>query len=133
MLRHHKLNIVRYRGFECPDVSNGLTVFLQNMNIRVDITNLSCNVIYANRIYNLKNGKQKTCYSGSVGNDGTLLRLELDSGGGLVATSCSNKNICILDFFTGELLANMFGHSEVVTGVKFTHDMRHLVTVSGDG
>ena len=85
------------------------------------------------RIYNVANGKQKTCYSGSVGSDGTLLRIELDSSGQLVASSCSNKNIAILDFFTGEMLANMFGHSEVVTGVKFMHDMRHLISVSGDG
>ena len=79
----------------------------------------------------MKNGKQKTCYSGSVGSEGTLLRTELS--GGLIATSCSDKNICILDFFTGELLANMFGHSEVVTAVKFSNDLRHLISVSGDG
>ena len=81
----------------------------------------------------MSNGKQKTSYSGSVGSDGTLLRIDLDKTGTLAACSCSDKNICIVDFFSGELLASMFGHSEVVTGVKFLHDMRHLVTVSGDG
>jgi WD40 repeat protein len=84
-------------------------------------------------VYNIKNGKQKRVYSGSAHNDGTLIRVELDPSGSYVATSCSDKNLCILDFYTGEILATMTGHSEIVTGVKFTNDLRHLISVSGDG
>lgn len=89
--------------------------------------------IFSPRIYNLKNGKQKKSYKGSVGDDGTLIKLQLDQSGGFVAASCSDKNLSVMDFFTGELQASMFGHSEVVTGLKFMNDNKHLISVSGDG
>ncbi|KAK1875502.1 Mitogen-activated protein kinase-binding protein 1 [Dissostichus eleginoides] len=56
----------------------------------------------------------------------------IDPSGLYIATSCSDKNISIFDFYSGECVATMFGHSEVVTGLKFTSDCRHLITVSGD-
>ncbi|KAK1875505.1 Mitogen-activated protein kinase-binding protein 1 [Dissostichus eleginoides] len=57
---------------------------------------------------------------------------QIDPSGLYIATSCSDKNISIFDFYSGECVATMFGHSEVVTGLKFTSDCRHLITVSGD-
>lgn len=35
----------------------------------------------------------------------------MDPSGMYVATSCSDKNINIFDFYTGECVATMFGHS----------------------
>ncbi|XP_067312024.1 mitogen-activated protein kinase-binding protein 1 isoform X4 [Pseudorasbora parva] len=84
------------------------------------------------RIFNICNGKQKKVYKGSQGEDGTLIKVQTDPSGLYVATSCSDKNICIFDFYTGECVATMFGHSEVVTGMKFTNDCKHLISVSGD-
>ena len=85
------------------------------------------------RIYNTRNGKQKKCYSGSVGSEGTLIRLELDPSGYYVGTSCSDKNLSIYDFFSGECVASMSGHSEISTGIKFLNDFKHLISVSVDG
>ena len=90
------------------------------------------------RIYNINSGKQKKCYKGAVPDDssgsaGTLIRLQLDPSGSYAATSCSDKNLAIYDFFSGECVASMFGHSELVTGIKFMYDMRHMISVSGDG
>ncbi|XP_066525268.1 mitogen-activated protein kinase-binding protein 1 isoform X2 [Hoplias malabaricus] len=84
------------------------------------------------RIFNISNGKQKKIYKGSQGEDGTLIKVQTDPSGLYVATSCSDKNISIFDFYTGECVATMFGHSEVVTGMRFTNDCKHLITVSGD-
>ncbi|XP_057199501.1 mitogen-activated protein kinase-binding protein 1 isoform X2 [Triplophysa rosa] len=84
------------------------------------------------RIFNIANGKQKKVYKGSQGEDGTLIKVQTDPSGLYVATSCSDKNISIFDFYTGECVATMFGHSEIVTGMKFTNDCKHLITVSGD-
>ncbi|KAK2826845.1 hypothetical protein Q5P01_021059 [Channa striata] len=84
------------------------------------------------RIFNISNGKQKKFYKGSQGEDGTLLKVQIDPSGLYIATSCSDKNISIFDFYTGECVATMFGHSEIVTGLKFSSDCRHLITVSGD-
>ncbi|XP_061668123.1 mitogen-activated protein kinase-binding protein 1-like [Syngnathoides biaculeatus] len=84
------------------------------------------------RIFNVSNGKQKKLYKGSLSDDGSLLRVQIDPSGQYVAASCSNKNISIFDFYTGECVATMFGHSEIVTGLRFTNDCKHLISVSGD-
>ncbi|XP_069391275.1 mitogen-activated protein kinase-binding protein 1 isoform X2 [Paralichthys olivaceus] len=84
------------------------------------------------RIFNISNGKQKKLYKGSQGEDGTLIKVQIDPSGLYIATSCSDKNISIFDFYSGECVATMFGHSEIVTGLKFSRDCRHLITVSGD-
>ena len=47
------------------------------------------------------------------------------------ATSCTDKTLAIYEYESGELAATMFGHSELVTGLKFTNDCKHLVSVSG--
>ncbi|KAJ7304118.1 hypothetical protein JRQ81_011643 [Phrynocephalus forsythii] len=84
------------------------------------------------RVYNTASGKQKWCYRGSQGDEGSLLKVQLDPSGTFLAASCSDKSISIIDFHSGECVARMFGHSEVITGMKFTFDCRHLITVSGD-
>ncbi|KAJ8399503.1 hypothetical protein AAFF_G00412150 [Aldrovandia affinis] len=84
------------------------------------------------RIFNISNGKQKKLYKGSQGEDGTLVKVQTDPSGLYVATSCSDKNLSIFDFYSGECVATMFGHSEIVTGMKFTNDCKHLISVSGD-
>ena len=38
----------------------------------------------------------------------------------------------IYDYHTGECMATMAGHSELVTGLAFSNDCRHLISVSGD-
>lgn len=84
------------------------------------------------RIYNIKNGKQKKCYNASTSSDGVLIRVELDPSGTFVATSC-DKCVSVYNFFTGECVASMVGHSETITSLKFTNDFRHLISASGDG
>ncbi|XP_026138602.1 WD repeat-containing protein 62 isoform X2 [Carassius auratus] len=84
------------------------------------------------RVYNVQSGKMKKCFKGSLNDDGTLLKVQLDPSGMFLATSCSDKNICIFDYESGECVATLFGHSEIVTGMKFSQDCRHLITVSGD-
>ncbi|XP_074990530.1 WD repeat-containing protein 62 isoform X4 [Calonectris borealis] len=84
------------------------------------------------RVYGTASGKQKCCYKGSQGDDGSLLKVQLDPSGTFLATSCSDKSIALIDFHSGECVAKMFGHSEIVTGMRFTYDCKHLITVSGD-
>ncbi|XP_045655941.1 WD repeat-containing protein 62 isoform X1 [Ursus americanus] len=84
------------------------------------------------RVYNTVSGKQRKCYKGSQGDEGSLLKVHVDPSGTFLATSCSDKSISVIDFYSGECVAKMFGHSEIVTGMKFTYDCRHLITVSGD-
>ncbi|KAL8169444.1 UNVERIFIED_CONTAM: Mitogen-activated protein kinase-binding protein 1 [Gekko kuhli] len=84
------------------------------------------------RIFNISSGKQKKLYKGSQSEDGTLIKVQMDPSGLYIATSCSDKNLSIFDFYSGECVATMYGHSEIVTGMMFTNDCKHLISVSGD-
>jgi len=39
----------------------------------------------------------------------------------------------VYDYISGDCLATMVGHSELVTGLRFTNDSKHLISASGDG
>ncbi|XP_026229483.1 WD repeat-containing protein 62 isoform X3 [Anabas testudineus] len=84
------------------------------------------------RVYNLETGKLKKCLKGSSSDEGALLKVQMDPSGTFFATSCSDKNITIFDYETGECVATLFGHSEIITSMRFSQDCRHLITVSGD-
>ncbi|XP_077096387.1 mitogen-activated protein kinase-binding protein 1-like [Siphateles boraxobius] len=84
------------------------------------------------RVINISSGKQKRSYKGSRTEDGSLLKVQMDPSGQYLATSCSNKNISLLDFRTGECVAAVFGHSEIITALSFSSDCRRLVSASGD-
>uniref|UniRef100_A0A7M5WY06 MABP1/WDR62 second WD40 domain-containing protein n=1 Tax=Clytia hemisphaerica TaxID=252671 RepID=A0A7M5WY06_9CNID len=85
------------------------------------------------RVYNVQEAKQTTCFKGSLSDEGNLIKFQLDGGGVYAAISCSDKTIGIFDFVNGECEASMHGHSEIATGLKFTADGKHLISVSGDG
>ncbi|PNF17421.1 hypothetical protein B7P43_G02967 [Cryptotermes secundus] len=85
------------------------------------------------RVYNVSSGKHSKTYKGSIGEDGSLIKVVLDSSGIYSATSCTDKTLCVYDYYSGECMATMFGHSELVTGLRFTNDSRRLVSASGDG
>uniref|UniRef100_A0A3Q3PZU1 MABP1/WDR62 second WD40 domain-containing protein n=1 Tax=Monopterus albus TaxID=43700 RepID=A0A3Q3PZU1_MONAL len=85
------------------------------------------------RVYNVETGKLKKCLKGSSSDDGALLKVQMDPSGSFFATSCSDKNIAIFDYESGECVATLFGHSEIVTCMRFSQDCRHLITVAGDG
>ncbi|KAM6946396.1 WD repeat-containing protein 62 [Aplochiton taeniatus] len=84
------------------------------------------------RVYDVKSGKMQKCFKGSMSDEGTILKVQLDPSGMYLATSCSDKNICIFDYESGDCVATLFGHSEIVTCMRFSQDCRHLITVSGD-
>lgn len=46
--------------------------------------------------------------------------MSLDNSGIYVATSCTDKSLSIYDYYSGECMATMLGHSELVTGLLET-------------
>jgi len=84
------------------------------------------------RVYSVSGAKQTKTFKGSASEDGTLIKVVLDRSGIYCATSCTDKTLAIYDYHTGELMATMAGHSELVTGLAFSNDCRHLISVSGD-
>ncbi|XP_046743905.1 mitogen-activated protein kinase-binding protein 1 isoform X1 [Diprion similis] len=85
------------------------------------------------RVYNVATAKHSKTFKGSAGEDGSLIKVVLDASGIYVATSCTDKTLCVYDYYSGECMATMLGHSELVTGLRFSPDCRHLVSASGDG
>merc|ERR550534_980321 len=84
------------------------------------------------RVYSVSGAKQTKTFKGSPSEDGTLIKVVLDRSGIYCATSCTDKTLAIYDYHTGECMATMAGHSELVTGLAFSNDCRHLISVSGD-
>jgi WD40 repeat protein len=86
------------------------------------------NCIFINKDINL------LFHKGTVGDEGVLMKLQLDPSGSYFATSCTvDKSITIIDYATGEIQASMFGHAEYITSIKFTNSLKHLISVSADG
>jgi hypothetical protein len=53
--------------------------------------------------------------------------------GTFVAACAFDKTINLFDFFSGDLVAQVSGHSEAITAVRFSPDGRYLLSVGGDG
>lgn len=85
------------------------------------------------RIYSVNTGKHTKSFKGSTGDDGTLIKVVLDRSGIYLATSCTDKSLSVYDYYSGECMATMCGHSELATGLRFTNDCRRLISASGDG
>ncbi|XP_067941965.1 mitogen-activated protein kinase-binding protein 1-like [Watersipora subatra] len=85
------------------------------------------------RLYNTQTAKQKKNYKGSLSDDGFLVKLTIDNTGTFLAVSCSDKSIAIIEFQTGEIVATLVGHSELITSLKFTNDCAYLISASADG
>nr|XP_027202549.1 uncharacterized protein LOC113796468 isoform X2 [Dermatophagoides pteronyssinus] len=85
------------------------------------------------RTYDVWTGKNLNNFKGSLSEDGALIKIAFDPSNTFLATSCTDKSIYIYDYQSGECLATTSGHSEIVTGLKFSLDGRHLISVSGDG
>ncbi|KAL1083219.1 hypothetical protein V6Z11_D09G185300 [Gossypium hirsutum] len=64
---------------------------------------------------------------------GDPIKVTMDPSGSYFVCSFSNKSMCVYDFTTGEMIAQAVGHGEVVTGVIFLPDCKHIVSVGGDG
>ncbi|XP_060673982.1 uncharacterized protein LOC107430725 isoform X3 [Ziziphus jujuba] len=64
---------------------------------------------------------------------GDPIKVTMDPSCSYLVCSSSNKSICIYDFTTGELVTQAMGHGDVVTGVIFLPDCKHIISVGGDG
>eukprot|EP00761_Pharyngomonas_kirbyi_P000005 gb/GECH01000005.1/.p1 GENE.gb/GECH01000005.1/~~gb/GECH01000005.1/.p1 ORF type:complete len:1562 (+),score=403.91 gb/GECH01000005.1/:1-4686(+) len=82
-------------------------------------------------IWSIQSGK--TILSHKTEGDSEVIKVQLDPTGSFALTSCSDKYIRMYDFYSGSCIAKVRGHSEVVTGFKFTPDCKRFISVSGDG
>ncbi|GFP86254.1 mitogen-activated protein kinase-binding protein 1 [Phtheirospermum japonicum] len=67
------------------------------------------------------------------GDLGDPMKVTTDGSRSYLACSYSNRCICMFDYITGEIVAQATGHSDVITGIIFLPDCKHLVSVGTDG
>ncbi|XP_057489788.1 uncharacterized protein LOC130775686, partial [Actinidia eriantha] len=67
------------------------------------------------------------------GDFGDPVKVNVDPSCSFLVCSYSNRSICMYDFFTGEIVARAVGHGEVINGIIFLPDCKHIVSVAGDG
>ncbi|CAN0926370.1 WD repeat-containing protein 62 [Linum grandiflorum] len=64
---------------------------------------------------------------------GDPIKVIMDPSCSYLLCSYSNKSICMYDSMSGDMVMQAMGHGEVVTGVVFLPDCKHIVSVAGDG
>ena len=106
----------------------------------MDVDSNTQSIVTANqdrqlRVYGVKSRKLERTVKGTASEEGALIKLDLQETGRFVATSCSDKNLSVIDLQTGECWAAFSGHAEIVTGIKFgvSATSSRLISVSGDG
>ncbi|XP_043975794.1 WD repeat-containing protein 62 isoform X3 [Gambusia affinis] len=115
--RHHVVEKTTLYDMDLDPTGTRVSVACQDRNLRV---------------YSVETGKLERSLKGSASDEGALLKVHSDPSGSFFATSCSDKNIGIFDTETGDCVATLFGHSELVSCMRFSQDCRHLISASGD-
>ena len=118
------VRVTRTRHVVCTAVPHDLAV---DTSGQVSVACQDRNV----RVFSLTANKPRIL-KGSSSDDGNLVKIVLDRSGSYFATSCTDKSIAVFDFQSGELISSLLGHSEVVTGLTFSHDSKYLISTSGD-
>eukprot|EP00108_Taenia_solium_P006289 TsM_000193500 transcript=TsM_000193500 gene=TsM_000193500 len=84
------------------------------------------------RFYQITKARQLFHYRASTCEDGSPVCCAADPTSTLIATAGSDKQINLFHLFTGELVATLYGHADIVMSLIFLPDLRHLVSVSYD-
>ncbi|CAG8496566.1 11199_t:CDS:10 [Acaulospora colombiana] len=120
------------------NISGRATVF----DMDIDISNRYVSTVSGERrlnVYQIESGKSVRSYKSDMPDEvnaaeqGSLLRISLDPGGVCAVTAGSDKSIRLFDFTNGTILRKVLGHSELITGVKFTPDCERVISTSADG
>mmetsp|Transcript_5310 Transcript_5310/g.8769 ORF Transcript_5310/g.8769 Transcript_5310/m.8769 type:complete len:1539 (-) Transcript_5310:162-4778(-) len=121
-------NVSRKKSIQTPNGTiNGITLDIATNKYAVS-TGQDKRV----NVWNLASGKLLRSYRPS-GMGGEMYKCSMDPSGTFVATCSFDKVIRVFDFFSGEIVAQAFGHSDLITGVKFSPDGKYLLSIGGDG
>lgn len=83
-------------------------------------------------VWNIHSGKILRSYK-PQGMDTEIYKSCLDPSGMFVGTSSFDKVIRLFDFFSGDLLTQVTGHSDLITNVQFSSDGKSFYSIAGDG
>lgn len=82
-------------------------------------------------IWNIRSGRSIRNYKTDKKSE--PLKVRTDPAGIHAVTSSSDKILRLYDFYSGACYAKFRGHSGVITGLKFTNDCEHIISVGSDG
>lgn len=85
------------------------------------------------RTYSVVSTKLSRSFHASQTEEGTLIKVILDPTGTYLATSSTDKTVSIFNYYTGECISVISGHSELVTSLIFSNNGKYIVSVCGDG
>ncbi|XP_023225162.1 mitogen-activated protein kinase-binding protein 1-like [Centruroides sculpturatus] len=85
------------------------------------------------RTYSVTTTKLSRSFHASQTEEGTLIKVILDPTGTYLATSSTDKTVSIFNYYTGECISIISGHSELVTSLIFSSNGKYIVSVCGDG
>ncbi|CAG8573165.1 899_t:CDS:10, partial [Paraglomus occultum] len=120
------------------NISGRATVF----DMDIDISNRYIATVSGERrlnLYQIDSGKNVRSYKPDTPDEinaseqGSLLKVGLDPSGVLAVAAGSDRSIRLFDFANGTILSKVFGHSELITDVKFTLDCERIISTSADG
>ncbi|XP_058068441.1 uncharacterized protein LOC131217521 [Magnolia sinica] len=82
-------------------------------------------------MFNLASGKLVRTFKQDP-DFGEPIKVTIYPSGSYLVCSYSNRSFSIHDSTNGELITRAMGHAEVITGVIFLPDCKHIITVGGD-
>lgn len=93
--------------------------------------------IYFREFSTVTGKRKKRTFSGSLSHEGCLELIQLDSSDNYAVTVSGSgptgRSLYVIDYKGKTIVDSMCGHSERISGVKFTNDCRHIISVSADG
>lgn len=122
-------HITKFKSIPTPTGTiNGLAVEVSN---KFAITSGQDKRLH---IWNLAEQKFMRAHKSTEYLNHELYKTDVDPSGSFIITSGFDKSLTLLDFFSGEVLCQLFGHhSELITGLKFSPDGSYLISIGGDG
>lgn len=85
------------------------------------------------RVYSIMTSTDHYSFRGCPSYGGQLVKVQFDPSGQYLLTACSLKTINLLQYTTGTLLSTFSGHAESITSVRFSHNVKHVISAAVDG
>ncbi|KAH9512397.1 hypothetical protein Btru_039405 [Bulinus truncatus] len=85
------------------------------------------------RILDMALLQEKCMFRGCPSEEAQIQKISLDDKGALLVTAASDRTINVINFYNGEILTTVPGHTKLVTGLMFSSTGDRVISTSMDG